>query len=88
MMGNGMEFGMGFGGLWMLLLLILAVVLIVWLVRSAGSRHTSASQSQSAERESAVEVAERRYASGEISQEALPEMGSLNRESPGATSSM
>lgn len=72
MMGNGM----GFGVFWMVLLLIALVALAVWLVR-ASSRGTGTSRAKDAERESAVEVAERRYAKGEISRE---EFESIKRD--------
>ena len=77
MMNNGMGFGMGFGGFWMLLLVILAIVLIVWLIRAMGSQTSGTTRTRDAERESAVEVAERRYAEGEISQE---EFESIKRD--------
>ena len=64
-MGGGM---MGMGFLWMLLLLIALVLFIVWIVRTVGSRgSTSADGSSSTD--SALDLARRRYAEGEITRE-------------------
>ena len=69
MMGDGMmNWGMGFGGLWMLLLLIGLIILTVWIVRQMFPQENQSS-AKSVERESAIEVAERRYARGEIDKE-------------------
>lgn len=71
MMENGMMgWGMGWGALWTLLLLVGLIILVVWLVRlmfPQGSR----------EPEKPLELAQRRYAKGEISRE---EFESLKRD--------
>lgn len=65
MAGNGMwGWGMGFGGVWMVLLLIGLIVLTVWLVRFMFPKGANWS-----EPEKPLEIAQRRYAEGEISQE-------------------
>ena len=75
MMENGMGFGMGFGWVWMLLLLVGFVALVVWLVRLMFPQNSSSTSE--VERESALDIAQRRYAEGEISRE---EYESLKRD--------
>ena len=73
MMENGMMgWGMGFGGLWMLLLLVGLVALVVWLVRLMFPQGSASDES-----EKPLEIAQRRYARGEISRE---EFESLKRD--------
>lgn len=63
-----MWYGGWWGGLGMILFWILIVLGIVWLVRTIA--HPSAGPLQYQERsESALEILQRRYASGEISKE-------------------
>ena len=65
MAGNGMwGWGMGFGGVWMVLLLIGLIALTVWLVRFMFPQGVNSSRP-----EKPLEIAQRRYAKGEISQE-------------------
>ena len=70
-MENGM-WGMGFGGVWMILVLVGLIALTVWLVRLMFPQGSSQS-----EQESPLELAQRRYAKGEISRE---EYESLRRD--------
>ena len=68
MMGNG--YGpMWMGGWWMWLIWIGLIVLVVWLVSSLVSGRRS-----SPGKESALEILERRYASGEIGGEEFERM--------------
>ena len=69
-MENGM-WGMGFGGVWMILVLVGLIVLTVWLVRLMFP------QGSKSEPENPLELAQRRYAKGEISRE---EYESLKRD--------
>lgn len=63
---GGQGFGMGFGGLPMLLFWIGVIAAIVWLIASA---LRSGTRSSDANASSAIEVLKRRYAQGEISKE-------------------
>lgn len=63
MMSGG--FGMGFGGGFMLLFWILLIVALAWLVKALVGR-----DSEVAERRTALEILDERYASGEIDEAA------------------
>jgi putative membrane protein len=65
MMGSGM---MELGLIWVLVLLVGLVVLVVWVVRLLFPQSTAA-QEQDVGDESALEIAKRRYARGEITAE-------------------
>ena len=66
-MGSGM---MGLGPVWVLVLLVALVALVIWVVRLLFPQSTaSAAQEQDAGDESALEIAKRRYARGEITAE-------------------
>jgi uncharacterized membrane protein len=67
---------MGFGFTWMLLLVVGTVLLVLWLVRMLFSHSSSFPASPQADKESPLEMARRRYAAGEISQE---EFGIIKR---------
>jgi putative membrane protein len=58
-----MMWGFGFGGLWMLLLMVGVVFVIVWAVQSGTSDR------QVARPRRAVEILEERYARGDIDRE-------------------
>jgi len=58
-----MMWGFGFGGLWMLLLMIGVIFLIVWAVQS-GTNDRQIPRSRRA-----IEILEERYARGEIDRE-------------------
>lgn len=70
--GNGMGFGMGFGGFWMIFWLVGLIALVIWLVKLMFPQNSQASEGAKS-----LEIAQRRYARGEISAE---EFESLKRE--------
>lgn len=63
-----MDGNMGFGWIWMLLLLVGLIALAVWIVRLLFPQ-SERSVTETPRRESALEIAERRYAKGELSRE-------------------
>ena len=67
-MGPGM---MGGGFLFMLLFIIVAVLLVVWIVRmvSPQQRDSQPTSTEASAGSNALEIAEKRYARGEISKE-------------------
>lgn len=67
-MMHGFGFGIG-GGLLMLLFWGLLIVGAVWIIRSLFSGGTQSTPRWSGREESAREILDRRYASGEISRE-------------------
>ncbi len=68
--GNyGLGWGMGFGGVFMIIFWILVIVSIVYLVKSiAGGRKGEVKQ------ETALDILKKRYARGEIAKEELDRM--------------
>lgn len=67
-MTSGMWF-MGLNWIWMLLLLVGLIALAVWIVRLLFPQNPERPVAETSPRESALEIAERRYAEGELSRE-------------------
>jgi putative membrane protein len=70
MNGFGGSWMMGIGLLWWLLVIAGVVVLVVWAVRASSPRGTGSSPHGP----DALEIARRRYASGEISKEQFEQL--------------
>jgi putative membrane protein len=70
MNGFGGSWMMGIGLLWWLLVIAGVVALIVWAVRTSSQRGTGSSSHGP----DALEIARRRYASGEISKEQFEQL--------------
>jgi putative membrane protein len=60
---------MGFGFIWMLLLLLGTVLLVLWLVRMLFPQSGAPGTFPREDEENPLEIARRRYAAGEISKE-------------------
>lgn len=71
-----MDGNMGFGWIWMLLLLVGLIALAVWIVRLLFPQ-SERSVTETTRRESALEIAERRYAKGELSREEYESLKNL-----------
>jgi putative membrane protein len=79
MMGWGMGYGMhGFGGgigsIIMVLFWVLIIVGIVYLVRNISSTNNSTNFNSPRQEDSAIDIAKKRYARGEIDREELDEI--------------
>ena len=77
--GDHMDGGWAFVmGAFMLLVLVAVILLVVWLVRTS-THHTSPSAGTSLGRESALDILDRRLASGEITPEEYRERAEILR---------
>ena len=68
-MGWDSGWGMMGGGLFMLLITIIAILLIVWLVRALSNTSNDARASDTASRQTPMEILQERFARGEIDEE-------------------